>query len=377
MKYKTAMLQALSPVHIGTGQILDPLSYLIRKEGNLYWLHNIDLAKWVGQYSDQQELTTFINENDLVTIRSRIAKEIDVDSCTIAKTRVYSREIVDEYCEKLSDMNTVNQLKIVPTMRNPLTQAPLIPGSSIKGSISTALLDYVDRKYQLGLKEAKKRDEEAKKQKRRSDEYHRIISEIFGDIRNSVFKDFKISDFEFGAVDSVYVTAVEISQNPDRENSTPKDPCEVISNKLMLTEPPVIAGRIGIGAINKHYSDTLFIRRNRFNEKWALSNIMSICNDFYKERYRAEKDKFYRLLHLAATSEELETIDNEIERPGPGEMILRVGHYSHVECVTITNNAPFTRVVNGKKMPHGTTRTLANGVFPFGWVKIKVLHERT
>lgn len=381
MKYKNVRLQALSPVHIGTGQILDPLSYLIREDGGSYWLHQLDIGKWVSQNTDPDELSTFLSNNNLVAGRSRIAADIDVDFCTITKSKVYSREMAEEYLVKLSDTNTVNQLKIAPTMRNPFTQAPFIPGSSIKGAIRTALLDYVDRKYQLGLKEAKERDEEARRQKgsnneyqkRRSNEYDRIISGIFGDIRDSVFKDLKIPDFEFGAGDSHYVTAVEISNNLGRENSTPKDPCEVVSSRLTTAASPVITGRIGIGAINRHYSETLFIRRNkRFNEKWALSDIMAICNDFYKERYCAEKEKFYSLPHLAATGEELKRIDDEIEKPGKGEMILRVGHYSHVECVTITENAPLTRVVNGKKLPHGTTRTLADGVFPFGWVKIKV-----
>lgn len=52
-------------------------------------------------------------------------------------------------------------------------------------------------------------------------------------------------------------------------------------------------------------------------------------------------------------------------------MILRVGHYSQVEFVTVKNNNPFThKGKQGTPLPYGTTRTLADGLYPFGWIKL-------
>ena len=49
--------------------------------------------------------------------------------------------------------------------------------------------------------------------------------------------------------------------------------------------------------------------------------------------------------------------------------MLRVGHYSHIESVTVDNNQPLTRKTKDRKLlPYGTTRTLANGKYPFGWI---------
>ena len=56
------------------------------------------------------------------------------------------------------------------------------------------------------------------------------------------------------------------------------------------------------------------------------------------------------------------------------ETLIRIGHFSHVECITLDDvREPQTRTVKGKRMPYGTTRTLANGLYPFGWAKLEFL----
>ncbi len=45
-------LHILSPIHIGTGQELDPFSYVIKNET----LYLIDLLKWMEDYPNRDEL---------------------------------------------------------------------------------------------------------------------------------------------------------------------------------------------------------------------------------------------------------------------------------------------------------------------------------
>ena len=45
-------LHILSPVHVGSGQELDPFSYVIRDNKLLI----IDLSKWIENYSDKEIL---------------------------------------------------------------------------------------------------------------------------------------------------------------------------------------------------------------------------------------------------------------------------------------------------------------------------------
>jgi hypothetical protein len=62
----------------------------------------------------------------------------------------------------------------------------------------------------------------------------------------------------------------------------------------------------------------------------------------------------------------------EIANIKTNETLIRIGHFSHVECITLDGvREPKTRSVSGRPMPYGTTRTLANGLYPFGWAKLE------
>lgn len=87
-------------------------------------------------------------------------------------------------------------------------------------------------------------------------------------------------------------------------------------------------------------------------------------------RGQTEKKTFYGLPHFAKTARALEAVEKAILDVPPGTFLLRIGHYSHVECMTITDNMPETRMQKGRLLPFGTTRTLADGIYPFGWIRL-------
>lgn len=95
----------------------------------------------------------------------------------------------------------------------------------------------------------------------------------------------------------------------------------------------------------------------------SLKELGRICTQFYKKRYRAEFEKFYKKPHLAETGKALDNVTRRIENcDGEREILLRIGHYSHIECVTVSGGPP------PMKKGCGTTRTLADMALPFGWV---------
>jgi len=61
------------------------------------------------------------------------------------------------------------------------------------------------------------------------------------------------------------------------------------------------------------------------------------------------------------------------------ETLIRIGHFSHVECITLDEvRKPRTRRGrDGRPLPWGKTRTLANGIYPFGWAKLEFLDLET
>ncbi len=360
MEFKKIKLEILSPVHIGTGETLDPFSYVIRNDENGPSLHYIDLSAWVEDHPDPAGLAQSFSKSTVAAVRSFVSENIDTAVYTQSSARVISREIYDEYRERLRDPN--NQLKISPALKNAYNRALIIPGSSIKGAIRTAVIDYLDCRYKLDLKNLAKE----------GGRYENKLGEVLGKIGDNDFKNLKIGDFEAFRDDSYFVSAKEISRN-SKKNNTPKDPCEVTPSRLLQGKPVTIYGKVGIGAINLKGNNRLSVNRNR--DSWDLEGLMCLCTEFYRVRYRQEKEKFYTLPHFEQTAEALKAIDEAVLNTKPGEMVLRIGHYSHVECMTITDNEPYTRIVKGKQMPFGTTRTLAQGIYPFGWVKLSVCSD--
>lgn len=365
MEFTKIKLEILSPVHIGTGEALDPFSYVIKDEGNGPYLYSIDLPAWVEDHPNPEELAQRFSSNTMAAVRSFISENLDTALYSRSSARIVSKEIYDEYRKKLNDQH--NQLKISPALKNSYSCALLIPGSSIKGAIRTAVIDYLDRAYKMDLKGLTQKDG------RYGKEYTKKLEEVLGKIGDNDFKNLKVGDFEACRDDSYFVTAKEMSRNPNKESNTPKDPCEVTASRLIQGNSIALCGKIGIGAVHKRDHAVFSVNRNR--EKWNFEELMRLCNEFYGVRYRKEREKFYALSHFQRTADALKSIDDAVLNPKPGEMVLRIGHYSHVECMTITDNDPETRLVKGKKMPFGTTRTLAEGIYPFGWVKLSICSD--
>jgi hypothetical protein len=108
--------------------------------------------------------------------------------------------------------------------------------------------------------------------------------------------------------------------------------------------------------------------------KIDLSKLINMMNDFYIPKYKDEMRKFYEKPHLSHVKKELSEVTQRIDNLKSNEALIRVGHFSHVECVTFDEvRKPKTREQKGKSLPWGTTRTLANGKIPFGWAVLRFL----
>ena len=77
---------------------------------------------------------------------------------------------------------------------------------------------------------------------------------------------------------------------------------------------------------------------------------------------------------------ELKKIIDAIPDDSENEFLLRIGHWSQVEFVTLEENFrnPKTPVRKGKVMPYGTSRIVLNyngQYLPMGWCKCTVEKE--
>ncbi len=360
-------LEPLTPIHIGTGETMDPLSYIMKEEAGEPFLYPVDVAAWVETQPDPAALAGLFATKSLPEIRAHLARALSplADVYGGAPVRVASREVHERYVQELAARNSANQLLIDPALKNPLNGSLLIPGSSIKGAIRTAVIDWLDRHWQVDLRTAMDRDPRQG--------YGDVLEELLGKVSENAFRNLKVGDFPAALGESLIVTAKEVRKryNPNKQG-TPKNPCEVSCSLSMSGQGYALYGKIALGAHDALSRDAALTVAARGRKKtWTLPELMALCNEFYGKRYRDEYDGFYTLPHLAQSARALKPVDAVMADPGPDAMLLRLGHYSHVECMTVTNNQPQTRKLkDGTVMPFGTTRTLADGVHPFGWARL-------
>jgi hypothetical protein len=280
--------------------------------------------------------------------------------------RVTNPAIQKEYQSKLRNHGVANQLLISPQLSTGLG-VPLLPGSSLKGAIRTAVIDHLDRSRKLDLKGA------TKSQDRRA--YDKQLEKYLGRINDNVFKQLKLSDFEGWADSTLLVTATEIRRKAGGP-ATPKSHTEVLpSMQLGAAAHSVLSGKLGIGDGYANASNGAALRL-KDGESFDWNSLAELVNAYQRKRLNRELERFYSLPQFKGGQPAVQAVLSGLENAKPGEMVLRVGHYSQIEYVSVENNAPFTRKGrDGKFLPYGTTRTLANGLYPFGWVRLSLLNE--
>jgi hypothetical protein len=224
--------------------------------------------------------------------------------------------------------------------RNDITREPYIPGSSIKGAIRTAVANRF-------VKSAGVTGEDIMPPKNPG--YNK---KIFGEkIEKNPMKNLKIADVSLTGAGSFIYEAKEHSSKPDK---TPKG-CFEASISLCETDSPIVL------PMHTAFAPLKFAQLNKTVD---LQGLVDCLYDFYMPKYTNEYDNFYS--NQKHIQEAIAPISLAAVNLKSNESFIRIGHFSHVECVTFDDvRAPRTRKGYGK------TRTLANGIYPFGWAKLE------
>lgn len=362
-------LEVLTPVHIGSGDTLAPLEYVLRQREDSWRLYRLDMRSWFEEYGQDSVVRDAVESTDLKRIQSIVDKKTGPKAEDAERFALFSCSIPDASLVKTLqdalDRQSGKKGEVSAMLRNPADGSVCLPGSSLKGALSTPLINWRDREQsvdKLGgyLSEAFTQNGRPQDQQ---PEYRNRMEQIFGDIREHAMQALKVSDLLVPPDICAIAKAEERRLKESTKEATPKNACEVIPAGTTLygrllfdsaSDGPLIQGR-----------------------GWQLdfNTLRKLCNDFYWKRFTVERETFYTLPHLKHVDAALQPIAKKLAALD-GEhspLLLRVGHYSHVESVTVDANAPkgrtFTKKDGSRTSPvFGTTRTLANGELPFGWV---------
>ena len=364
----------LTPIHIGTGDEIDPLEYVMKaKPDGGKRLYRLNLPAMIESFtpSKREEFLRILDGGDMMRLRDFVKRNADV-----SQHGFYNAVTTDSvyYTYEKSHSNPNNALRINPTYRRLDTWQAVVPGSSIKGAIRTAVLSHKLRiDYERGGRLPDERNLE-------KDVFHAPLP------NDDPFRTVHIEDVTLPE-DAVIVAETEIiSQRTANNDSTTEGIqmfYEMTFAHLMQEEIAGTGSLILLPGLQREY--------NKLNEnqntmlKIDAETIVAHCKEFYCSWMKEEHKKFYE----KRKNEEVYTVSKQLLDISYGnlEFPIRLGHFSHCESVTvdlILNPAdtvrkqrkefrnPKTRTVNGRSLPYGTTRTLAFGEFPMGWAKISL-----
>jgi len=373
-KYKMTV-QALSPIHIGTGDEISPFKYVIAKntDGEPL-LHLIDLPKMIAGLNLQQKAQFYeaVNkgQDSVRYFRKFVRDNTDLKRYSLHTVPV-CQGLYDTYQKKLDSQE--NQMIINLFYRAAGRCRPVIPGSSIKGSIRTAIVS-------AAVKTTYERDGRLPDTSKRNWENEVLQN---SDAKNDPFRAISISDV---TMSEDYTVIEEILiYNPHKGTESIQQFYEMSYSALDGADIKaegdftIYLGLQGKKAVSIPLSAEIIAQACK---KFYLKRMADEHNDFYK--YRPDMVSYYEDMERA--SERLQQ-----EKYGHLEFPIRLGRFGHCESVTVdvmlNNGKPLRnpktkKGKNGRPLPWGKTRSLLKNqgendkelsLFgPLGWAKVRL-----
>lgn len=342
MKHYKITMKLLSPVHIGTGKDYEPINYVMDKkqvtkqngskseQAFLYNFDEMDFFNALDQAKQKEfsdcasnifALHKFIKQNKITAQKVAFCKILTSKRCFTKYEENLDKAVQKEGGGK----NVFNQFVIAQTFKNPNTHKAIIPGSSIKGAISTAYQELLYKK---------------------SKHYDEVKAKMLAPTEQNLFKDLLISDSQEFA--QTYIDeAKNIKRNKDKEGITAV--LEVISDA------------------NAENSFTLSIKDNA---KFSIKDLAKACNDHYEKIFDSIFDD-ENVLRVDKEYISNKFLDNcESLKINENQFLLRVGQHSGARAVTVDGIRQI-KLIQGKSQSkiadEESTIWLINKK-PFGWI---------
>jgi len=342
MKHYKITMKLLSPVHIGTGKDYEPINYVMHKrlvtkqngsQSEQAFLYNFDEMDFFNaldqakqkEFSDCASnifaLHKFIKQNKIT------AQKVAFCKIPTSKNRCFTKyeENLGKAVQKEGGGKKVfNQFVIAQTFKNPNTHKAIIPGSSIKGAISTAYQELLYKKYK---------------------NYKDVESQMLKPNEQNLFKDLLISDSQEFA--QTYIDeAKNIKRKKDKEGITAV--LEVISDT------------------NAENSFTLSIKDEA---KFSIKDLANACNDHYESIFDSILHD-ENVLRTGSVSDKFLDLCKSLQI-NENQFLLRVGQHSGARAVTVDGIRSIAIMQGKGKDPkfekEESTIWLINKK-PFGWI---------
>ena len=371
MESRRWKIKVLTPVHIGCGEVYEPFSFAIKDNKLLVF----DMEQLLSAL-DEKTRREFSNiclmgTSDAIVrmyrfVKRNVAERKDIiEKGIVKKTIDVTRALVEHYNSQIIGTNqpaqrsyqsqqnrpfnnssrVISQFQIYRTFFDPNSELPIIPGSSVKGAIRTAVLNA--RKNEVANKTPRNYQEGGRYNAKR------LESDIlkYKEFQNDPFSLVKVSDFRPVGQPKVKVTyAINVKKSSGKPGRGPYQIVEAL-----------LEGEFeGTITILKYQKSS----ERRIDSPLSFEEIKGALKGFYGKELEREKKEM----------EKTGISYKAIQQP---TIPIRIGRHSGAECVTIEG----FRVIRimGSNTPGATPTTLwlasedrskPHNAMPFGWCSV-------
>jgi len=354
-------IQFLSPVHVGSGHILDPYEYVTRRDSSGQWLVIFGQAAMLADLPEnkRQQFLQLCDRADPVQLRRFFQVEVKPQH---ERWRIaLDQRTFDEIQRNVNNPNRMGEIHLFT--RDWQTGAPYLPGSSIKGAIRTAIVDQL-------LDQLPDKTKEQLRQKYKAgpgDPPPRAAhfeAEVLGHLRDGrpdlysdPFKQLAVADAPLPP-EAMQIRRVQIVNSQGQGQGA--EGILMYRDVVMpwLGQEPVVV-ETELRWHKRFLSQVM--GHKRLPREITPADICHACNAFYRRQWENESEKF-----PVPSDGKLSDLPNETETG----CLLRLGRYSHFECMTV--RPPFSQP---PRRGVGRSRTRIDGKIPLGWVYLE-FHER-
>lgn len=393
LNHYTLKYTPLSPIHIGADESYEPGNYVIDDEAGALYSFDSQAALAGLSDSDRQQLLAIVNGKPDDTMLTKVQSFFHNHReklLAFAKPPVptaggikslYRKRIGQTAQHEGQGRRVINKLEIDRTFYNPADGLPLLPGSSIKGAIRTALLDDInDGKPLIDRKQTNQKLQESLFEGKFHTDPMRLIS--LGDAGWQGKADKPACQVQF---------AVNRKRKPVIKNGKWLQSQAEASNLYQLLEcvaPCHYQGFTGSLTLLDTQSVAQGNRKlPRPHLHWTAQDIAKACNDFYMGLFWKElngmKERDYLQADWLRQIEQL--MDKGLtQRLHNGEaFLLRVGRHSGAEALTL-NGVRNIRIMQGRgEKPKWENQPktwwlaaddISNrtNLLPFGWLLVEI-----
>lgn len=356
-RQETYKIQAelLTPVHIGDGTELESLEYVIKDK-----FYKVNMEEWLSTLSGKKaeefkKLTgkDYAQKATLVALRTFVRNTIDIGRYTEWTVDV-SNDVKKKYEEKFNEPE--NQLPMLPFIRT--GHKPFLPGSSIKGALRTAYLNFLKRSSPVLEVEEKNRADLVEGELFKANTKGRD-ERIKFDIEKDPFRAIKIKDTFLPEGATFYGEVINYNKKDGRLNPTNIQILSELTYSSLIGKPVSVELEI---SLDKKVLCNRESGIDKIHETVSLKGLLEACDNFYRNALKEEKDKF---LSGVSSGEVINNVYQQILEHAKGGCLFRLGWGSGFISMTIAQELRTER-------RYGKSKHLVMDKYPMGFIKLSI-----